>query len=349
MQLIDVLPVTSKKSAGFVARLMDVITKPTTPEAEDFLKALNSLAFVWNVIDEKTRANDYKRCLERLNEHRMKIFRLLGEISPELRYNAEEHANQLKQLGLAITDGVADMSDCSRIPLSDLRTAADALGYIILPFRLLDPAIYAGESKEMQEKIMRFGTTEPKHFDVYALCPIESYSPVAHALYELERILAREDRWEIDRSRERYQVYGRGFEGQLLGTLITITWTYATASIDMDGRGGPVLRHNDGLYQGPWISARKSLLKEPFGLKDSAASNEWWQLTIAMANRVAKEREKLAPRDLVPRDLEPIMFAVPASTPLTSEFDAMVGPCWGPDLPREMLEIVKTAFSKRSR
>lgn len=344
MQLIDVLPVTSKKSAGFVARLMEAITRPTTPEAEGFLKALNSLAFVWNVIDEKTRANDYKRCLERLNEHRMKIFREFGEISPELRYDAEEHANPLKKLGLAATDGVADMSDCSRIPLSDLRTAADALGYIILPFRLLDPAIYAGESKEMQEKIMRFGTTEPKHFDVYTLCPIESYNPVAHALYELERILAKEDRWEIDHSRERYQVYGRGFEGQLLGTLITITWTYVKESIDMDGRDGPALKRIDAHYQGPWISARKSLLKEPFGVKDSAALKEWWKLTSAMASRVRKEYEKLSPRDL-----EPVMFALPASTPLTNEFDAMVGPCWGPDLPREMLEIVKTTFSKRSR
>jgi hypothetical protein len=343
MQLIDVLPVKSKKSAGFVARLMDAMTRPTTPEAESGLKALNSLAFVWNVIDEKTRENDYKRCLERLNEHRMKIFSEFGEISPELRYDAEEHAAPIKRLGLAVTDGIADMSDCSRIPLSDLRRAADALGYIILPFRLLDPAIYAGESKEMQEKIVRFGTTEPKHFDVYTLCPIESYNPVAHALYELERSLAKETRWDMDRSRERYQLYGRGFEGHLLGTLITITWTYVKESIDMDGREGPTLKRVGDHYQGPWISARKSLLKEPFGVKDSAASKEWWKLTSTMASRMTKEREKFAPRDL-----EPVMFALPASTLLTGEFDAMVGPCWGPDLPREMLEIVKASIGKGS-
>jgi hypothetical protein len=166
---------------------------------------------------------------------------------------------------------------------------------------------------------------------------------VAHALYELERSLAKETRWDMDRSRERYQLYGRGFEGHLLGTLITITWTYVKESIDMDGREGPTLKRVGDHYQGPWISARKSLLKEPFGVKDSAASKEWWKLTSTMASRMTKEREKFAPRDL-----EPVMFALPASTLLTGEFDAMVGPCWGPDLPREMLEIVKASIGKGS-
>lgn len=344
MQLIDVMPKrpmvrSQTRDKGFSAAY----------KAHDELSAVVKIAHHF----EGSRAREMIETVERsFLAERLSAYASKGSLDAVLLESPEDISHPSGG-GYTFNRSLASLLHGGRtIELADLRKAVDALDYMLIPIGMLDMRLLPPEKDREQirsfsDEARRAGLTP------MVLAPSTAYSPSRHAA-DIVRMFERQKDLGVG------QVYARPEQICALASLVSQTQMlimvscYSRDTQDSMSKG---TRFESALqirgdhyktraeFEAIWISRYVAWLERISSKRTREELAREARSELEKLNAVihpARRDDYFRPMD----DIDPIMFALPPQVSLGDDFPAILGPCWGPDLPKELLALLMPIFGK---
>ena len=346
MQLIDVMPKRTMVRSQTRDKDFSAAYK-----AHDELSAVVKIAHHF----EGSRAREMIETVEKsfLTE-RLSAYAMKGSLDANLLESPEDISHPSGG-GYTFNRSLASLIHGGRtIELADLRKAVDALDYALIPIGMLDERLLPPEKE--REQIRSF-SSEARRAGLLpmVLAPCLAYRPSQHAADIIE-MFRREKALSIG------QVYARPERMCALTSLVAQTEMLIMVSCysrdtqpDLSGSKGA--RFESALqirgdhyktraeYEAIWISQYIAWLERVSTKRTREELARDARSELDRLNAIihpARNEGYFRPIN----DIDPIMFALPPQVSLGDDFPAILGPCWGPDLPKELLALLMPIFGK---
>jgi len=227
-------------------------------------------------------------------------------------------------------DTISTLAETPRASLSDLRSMADQLGMVIMPYVALDPRSLDTADYQTRDSINRLSREAKKlDLDIYVVAPLALYSILNH-------VEAKDS--------SHLMFYSARHESVLSSLAIQLPMFQAlrTSVANLDSRvAGLEAAHQQ-------VSTQiKSMQLQLDRLQDKVDKELRQQALAIESLRVKVE----ALEAIAFRAIDPLMFVVPRNTDLNSDSLALIGPAWGPDLPDILVQLsgMKVIKGQRQR
>jgi DNA repair exonuclease SbcCD ATPase subunit len=213
------------------------------------------------------------------------------------------------------------ISDSPKLDLAEVRRVADLLGFVVIPTDYLDRRSYTQENFEMQRKIEGFIEVTSKHFKPYVLCPIQYYSIENHV-----------------KSKNDDSIYAPTSSMQAFMAISFSVPLFRTMLNEMSEMKEKIKSIDKDLSK-----VERALADLATRVEQLAAQVEMQQKAIIeqRARQARLEKELAEARAF--RAIDPMLIAIPRKKTIHDDTWALVGPCWGPDMP----DIISIAYDLR--
>lgn len=225
-------------------------------------------------------------------------------------------------------DKLSILASSPKAHLHDLRMIADKLGFLIIPIQFMHPQATASETWETKSAVKQFSDfNNTKSFTVYVLCPPSYYYLKAHVQAEKD-----------------IQIYvGKPNEQAFMAVGMTIPM-FRSIHKDIQEMKNDARqlssRQNNLEIEMTNLATRIASLEKAFEHSQREAA-----LTSVKSVKIRAAIES-EPSFMA---YEPLAFLMPTERTLTSETEVFLGPCWGPDFPAILLEMIALEKIKEQR
>lgn len=326
--LHDVIELTPPKKSKVETEFKALVSEASG--AYKFLASINALD---NARELKTKIGNR---LQTLRETAfLDTLSLPSSLRSEIRVvNTRDNGLNPNDSSYVRMDNLGRLSSRCQSTLSRLRHTADTLCMVIMPYEALDKRSLKAESYHVVREVEAFvnDATDAK-LDLYVVAPLRLYSISQH----------------VAMTSNADGMYSKTHEMTLttvslqLPLFRTLFQSLKGLETRVDALGAAQTQMQDQIQS---LTQRLVQLEE----RVEQARKEAYQAKIlaeqtaarlAVDEQAAKERSWLA--------LDPLIFAVPADTSLTSESPVIVGPNWGPDFPDVLLDVCGLQVIKGQR
>ena len=221
-------------------------------------------------------------------------------------------------------DDLLQFSLSPRVELTFLRDLADRLGFVILPFDYLNEESYKNESYDIKRNINNFvDAAKDNSLSSYVLAPVQYYDVNKHV-------------HSIDPNLE---IYAGAHSATIIAIALNIPMFRSIVDTLSDLRD----RVSDIDKRLTTVTTNvKALQTQVDRLEKTIADIQRVQLE-ERARTLQMEAELTALRSTQAMNLailDPMLIALPKGISIMDEGSAIIGPCWGPEISKVVIDIM---------
>lgn len=310
---LEILPEErpSRESAATVASKEVEALMKKLKTSRDFLKEIGQQQLIPQVVDSS---------VAKIADLRKKVFVDSLRLPPLLAKSPVRDSYSENLVGWK-DDYLTKFSKSPRVSMSSMRTLADKLGMVLIPYVALNNQSVNTSAYDTRSSIRSFlSASRECDMDTYVMCPISLYSIVQHA---------------SDKGSDSLSMYSLRYEAALMSVSMQIPlFRMITSSIENLNSRVTSLEDASCKMQ-EQIRAFQVQLNR---LQDQL-DRETKARAVAEARNEELRRQYEEMNFRLFRAEDPLMFALKKGQDLLSDGVAIVGPAWGPDLPGVLIEM----------